>query len=50
MSESSIQNRQKGQPHSTTLARGPHTLDTGEAFGLRLSFLRFLLAHKKDLD
>src|SRR5438876_5535841 len=31
--------RQKGQPHSKTLARGPHSLDIGEALGVRLSFL-----------
>src|SRR6266550_975059 len=34
---------QKGQPHSTTLARGLRSRGNGEAFGLRLSFLALWL-------
>src|SRR2546423_159426 len=36
--------RQKKRPPSTTLARGSHTpLNSGEAFGVRLSFLALLV-------
>src|SRR6266852_3732876 len=35
----SMKKRQKGQPHSTTLARGSHEHGNCEVFGLRLSFL-----------